>query len=189
MIQESEIIKAGKFLKTHALGGELNVYSDYDAEILTKGYPVIVNRDGIFVPFYVESLRSKGLHGSLVKLEGVDSAVEAMPFVNGLFWLRRKDVAEFLELEEDELENEDDFDGMTLIDRKFGEIGVITYVDYSTPNILLSVRLKGAPDDAEPVLVPLDFDFITAKDEDEKVLEVNFPEEFKTLWGQGEFEY
>ena len=73
MIEEKDIVQAGKFLKPHGLKGELNAVLDYDAEILEEDYPLIVDMDGIYVPFYAESVRPKGHFSSLVKLEGIDS--------------------------------------------------------------------------------------------------------------------
>lgn len=76
MIEEKSIISAGKFLKPHGLKGELNVLVEFDSEILEEDYPIIVDVDGIYVPFYAESVRPKGHFSSLVKLQGVDSQEE-----------------------------------------------------------------------------------------------------------------
>ena len=69
MIKEEEIIEIGKFQKTHALKGELNALLDVGAEYLEDGNPLVIPVDGLFVPFYAESVRPKGTTSFLVKLK------------------------------------------------------------------------------------------------------------------------
>lgn len=163
MIEENEIIEGGKFLKPHGLKGELNAYVDYEPEILEEDYPVIVEMDGIFVPFYVESVRPKGLHSSLVKIEGVDSQEEARKFVNQIFYLRREDVAEFLDMDVDEIMTEDDFVGYKVFDDELGYIGRVEALDTSTDNMLLLVRpdsKDGVEEEQDIIYIPFNNDLI-----------------------------
>lgn len=51
MIEEKDIKAIGKFQKTHALKGELNAILDIDSEYVSEGNAVVVDIDGIFVPF------------------------------------------------------------------------------------------------------------------------------------------
>lgn len=51
MIKEDEIIEIGKFQKTHALQGELNALLDVDLDFAEEDHPLIVEIDGIYVPF------------------------------------------------------------------------------------------------------------------------------------------
>lgn len=60
MITKDEISAVGTLQKTHALKGELNMLLDIDSEYLTSGNPAIIEIDGIYVPFYAESVRPKG---------------------------------------------------------------------------------------------------------------------------------
>lgn len=153
MIEEKELIAAGKFLKTHGLKGELNAYTEYDPEILEQGYPVIVEMDGIFVPFYVTNIRPKGLHGSLILLDGIEDIDKAKQFVNKTIWLLRKDVAEFQEVDEDELDNDLEFIGYDLYDQNNNLVGEIVDFDDSTSNWLLIVSPENAEDD-EVLYIP-----------------------------------
>ncbi|MDE7081363.1 MAG: ribosome maturation factor RimM [Muribaculaceae bacterium] len=164
MIEEKSIISAGKFLKPHGLKGELNVLVEFDSAILEEDYPIIVDIDGIYVPFYAESVRPKGHFSSLVKLQGVDSQEEARPFVNKEFYLLRSDVAEFMDVDEDEIQTEDEFVGYKVYDKDHGYIGTVESVDSSTANLLLLVRPDG--EDADIIYIPFDPDFITSVEED-----------------------
>ena len=82
MIREEDLFPIGKLQKTHALKGELNAVLDIDEDFIDEDYPLIIDLDGIFVPFYTESWRPKGSSACLLKLEGVDNEGEARKFVN-----------------------------------------------------------------------------------------------------------
>lgn len=164
---------AGKFLKPHGLQGELNAVTEYPAEILEEGFPLIVDMDGIYVPFYVASFRPKNTFGSLIRIDGVDTAEDARKFVNKEFFLRRTDVAAFLQMEVDEIETEEDFTGYKLYDQNNDYVGRIEYVDYTTANILLHVKPDGAEDDSEIIYVPIDDSLILAEYIDEENPEEN----------------
>lgn len=159
MIEEKDLMPIGKFMKPHALKGELNALCEVDLDILEEGYPLIVSVEGIYVPFYVESCRPKGTQSALIKLEGVDSADEARPFVNKEIFMMRRDVAEFFDMDEDELVLEDDLVGYEVYDRKAGFIGTVTAVDTSTDNVLLEITHAPGRGD-ETLFIPFADDFV-----------------------------
>ena len=163
MIEEKDIVQAGKFLKPHGLKGELNAVLDYDAEILEEDYPLIVDMDGIYVPFYAESVRPKGHFSSLVKLEGIDSVEDTRRFVNKQFYLMRRAVAELLDMEEDELRTEEEFVGFKVFDRELGYLGRVEELDTSTDNLLLLVRPEGeeGAEDPDLIYIPFNADLIS----------------------------
>lgn len=182
MIKESEIIEAGKILKTHGLKGELNAVCEYDSEILNCGFPLIIDMDGILVPFYLQGYRPKGAFGCLVHFKDVESADEAKKFVNKIFYLRKKDVAGFLEIEEDELMVEDDFIGYRIFDSTAGYLGRLQDIDTSTDNWLMLVE----PDNgAGTIYLPFVEDWITQEIKGEtprdSELHFEFPEGVVTL--------
>ena len=159
MITEKEIIEAGKFLKPHALKGEMNAFCEYDNDILEQGFPLIVDMDGIYVPFYVKSVRPKGLHGSLILIDGVESVDDTSRFINKPFYLMRSDVAEYMEVEEDELDQADDFIGYLVEDPEAGVVGKVVDVDDSTANILLVVQ-PDEEDGEDVIYIPFAEDLI-----------------------------
>ncbi len=59
MIEVNDIVAIGKFQKTHALKGELNAILEIDSEFLEEGNAIIAEIDGIYVPFYIKSIRKK----------------------------------------------------------------------------------------------------------------------------------
>lgn len=138
MISIDEIIGAGKFFKPHGLKGEINVLCDYESDILNQGYPIIVDIDGIFVPFYAESIRAKHF-AALMKLDGVDSKEDVSRFVNKEFYLMRRDVSEYLDIPEDELQQELDLIGYKVFDKHAGYVGEVTDIQDVVDYILLEV--------------------------------------------------
>lgn len=172
MITHEQIVAIGKFQKAHALQGELNAILDIDSDFLDEGYPLIVDIEGIMVPFYTESYRSKGATSVLIKLEGVDSEAEAREFVNLTIYARKRDVSEFAGVDEDNIAFEDELVGYRIADVDAGDIGVITAIDNSTVNELLIVRRA---DDSD-VMIPITDEFVVDVDNEHKQITMRLPE-------------
>lgn len=173
MIEEKDIKIVGKFQKTHALKGELNALLDIDPEYLTDGNAIILDVDGIFVPFYSESVRPKGSQSYLVKLQGIDSEEEAKSFVNKTIYALKEELVPFLDLDENEIIDEDDLEGFIIIDNNSNtEIGKIINVDSSTENILFIVETPYGNE----IFIPAVEDFIKEINEENKFIKVTLPE-------------
>ena len=169
MIKSDEIVAVGKFLKTHALKGELNMVLEIDPEYFEDNRPVILDYEGIWVPYYIESIRKKGSTSFLVKLEGVDSEEEASGFVNKEVFILKKDAEEWFE---DEIMDRDSLIGFRIKESDSGEmIGTIVDIDDSTSNLLFIVDKDG-----ETIYIPANDDFIIDFDEDNKEIIMNLPE-------------
>lgn len=173
MIKEEEISAVGKLQKTHALKGELNVMLDIDPEYLEEGNPAIIDIDGIYVPFYAESIRTKGSFSYLVKFEGIDSEFEAKKLVNKTIYARKDKLKEYIEENYDEdYTLYDDLIGCTIVDTEKGEIGNVVEIDSNTENELFIVERP----DGDTVYIPLTEDFIEEIDEDSKTIRMNLPD-------------
>lgn len=179
MIEKKELIEIGKFQKTHALKGELNAVLNIDPEYVEEGNPLIIETDGIPVPFYAESIRPKGASSYLIKLEGVDSVEEADELVNNLIFAPRNDVEDYMG---EELLLGDDLEGYRVVDKDLGEIGVLESIDSSTENELFVVR---TPDDEE-VYIPIVDDFIVDIDQENGIINTSLPEGLVDLNVKGE---
>lgn len=176
MILTEDLIKIGKFQRTHALKGELNMISDVDAEYFKEGNPAIVDYDGIMVPYYLESIRPKGSTSFLVKLQGIDSEENASPFVNKEVYILKKDAEEWLP---EEIIESDEWEGFEIVDEETGKVlGKIDYIDDSTANILFSVLTE----DGREILIPANEDFITEVDEEAQTIRMNLPEGLLNLF-------
>ncbi|MCH5234336.1 MAG: 16S rRNA processing protein RimM [Muribaculaceae bacterium] len=169
MIKKEDIINIGKFQKTHALKGELNMISDIDPEYFLEGNPLIIEYDGILVPYYVESIRPKGSTSFLVKISGIENEEEAALFVNKEISILKKDAEEWLE---DELIDSNELAGYKVLDVSTnGELGEIDRVDDSTVNLLFIVKQNNG----DEIFIPANEDFIVEIDDENKLIKMNLP--------------
>lgn len=170
MIRPEEIIAVGKFQKTHALKGELNMISEIDPEYFLEGNPLIIEYDGINVPYYVESIRPKGSTSYLVKLEGIENGEEASLFVNKEIKILKKDAEEWLG---ESFEEDHDFIGFNVQDEKTGKIiGEIIDIDDSTSNLLFIIE----EENGNELYLPANEDLIVDIDIDNETIKMILPE-------------
>ena len=79
MILEKELFKAGKINKTHGVSGELNCA--IDADTIDRAEYMVLDMDGIFVPFFISSIRVKSSNSVLLTLEDVETETDARNLV------------------------------------------------------------------------------------------------------------
>lgn len=170
MIKKEDLIEIGKFQKTHALKGELNALLDIDDEFATDGKPLIIEMDGIFVPFYVDSIRPKGTESFLIKLKDIDSQEKAREFVNKNIYGLRSDLVDYYD--DPEMELVADFVGFSIKDKELGNIGKIVDIDDSTANVLFVVE----NDKGEIIYIPVAEEFIIGIDDESQIIETSLPE-------------
>lgn len=157
MITISEISAIGKLQKTHALKGELNLLLDIDEVYLTAGNPAIIEIDGIFIPFYADSVRPKGSCSFLVKFDGIDTEEKAKALINKTVYALRSMLKQYIEDNyEESIALYDELVGWTVVDDRLGVIGIITNIDTNTINELLIVEDKNG----NTVFIPFADDFI-----------------------------
>lgn len=169
MINKDRITEIGKFQKTHALRGELNAILNIDEGYVEDGNPLIIEIDGIPVPFYAESIRPKGATSYLIKIKGIDDVEEANQLVNKEIFALRSNLDDYIE-EGDMLQ--DDLIGFEVDDEHFGRIGTLEYIDDSTQNELLVVKT----DEDEEIMIPLVADFIKEIDEENSLIITSLPD-------------
>jgi len=161
MILPSEVVLIGKVLKTHGIKGEMVIVMDDGL------YPymlkcLVMEVEGILVPFFVYSVRDRGTESWLVTIDDVDSQVKASEFVGRQIFALRSDVDAVAESDEDGF-YVDDLVGFVAVDVEGNTLGVIDTVDMSTDNILFVISPDGQHD-ASPLLVPAVADFIADVD-------------------------
>ncbi len=171
MIEESRLKEIGKFQRTHALKGELNAILSIDPDFFEEGYPAVISSDGIFVPFYVETIRPKGSTSFLIKLDGIDSQEEAVELVNEPIYALKEDIKDFYG-EDADMFFDDDLIGYDVIDAELGELGKVEYIDDSTSNVLITVRTPSG----EEIYIPFNEAFIEDIDNDSREIHTALPE-------------
>lgn len=167
MILEKEIFKAGKINKTHGVNGELNCA--IDADTIDRAEYMVLDMDGIFVPFFISNIRVKSSNSVLLTLEDIETETDARNLVG-------KDIYLPIHLMSDEdMLSYEYFIGFTVVnaDEKLGEI---SFVDDQTVNILFGISAEDGD-----ILLPAVEDFIMEVDNENKILYTNYPNELVEL--------
>ena len=168
MIREDEVLRIGKLIKPHGIKGEIAFAFDNDIFDRVDCPYLICSIDNILVPFFVKSYRFKGSDTALVLFEDIESEIQAKRFSGLSVYFPRK---YFDENEEVDL-TLNYFIDFIVIDKEFGEIGIITDIDESTINTLFLLKKKGSD---ENIIIPASDDFITNIDPEKKLLYVDLP--------------
>ena len=172
MITRDEITLIGKFNKPHGINGEISATVNVPLEVLDECSCIVCDIDGIFVPFFIDAIRTKSHESALITLDGIASEQEAMMVVNkDIYILEREQIAWAQDNEEVPVEFFVNFKA-----RINGTLtGTVAGLDDTTANVLLVIDL----DNGSEVLIPAVDEFITSIDFDQKVVTFNIPQEFK----------
>lgn len=171
MILRDELLPVGRLLKTHGVGGEIVVWLDMDVDLGAKRC-VVVDIDGIFVPFFPTGVRQKSQDTDLLKLDGIDTDEAAAALCGKTLFVLRADHAEDEEEEVSEGLYADELVGFQVSSPDGRLKGEIVDVDDSTANVLLVIRT----DTGKTVYLPVADEFIVSLDPEKKVMVVAPPE-------------
>lgn len=164
MIRQEEVYKIGKLGKTHGVKGEISFLFDDDVFDRTDADYLILEIDGILVPFFIEEYRFKTDSNALMKFDGIDTQERARELTGCDVYFRR-DMAD----EDSEHLSWAELIGYTLIDAASGaEVGTIASVDDSTINILFELE--------DGKLIPASEELITNVDTSKHQIAINLPE-------------
>ena len=164
MLKKEDFVYYGKFLKPHGTKGEIGLQSDGFTLGDDCDY-VACDIDGILVPFFFETIRSKSSDISIVKVERMESAEDVRFLTNRDAYIPRQWVEESEEL------TWSYFKGFKAIDTELGELGEIVDIDDSTMNTLFVV--EGENDET---LIPAQEEFIVNIDHENKEIIFELPE-------------
>ena len=171
MITREELIAIGHYNKPHGVAGELSATVDVEIDVLGALSCLVSEMNGIYVPFFVNSLRPKTSETVLLTIDGINSEQEASRLVNhDVYALKR----EFRQ-ESDDADADgyplDYFIGFELQDSDGTRVGEIVQVDEQTENAIFIV------DDGESeLLLPASDDLIVEFDLDKKVMVMDLPQ-------------
>lgn len=174
MIRDTELKAIGRMLKPHGINGEIVVGLTMDID-LSKLSCVVVQTDGIFVPFFIESVRPKSSETDLVLIDGVCNERQAAAMCGNTLYALLKDLPEPDADADGGLYAEDLIGFMVEANGHFS--GKITAVDDSTANYLFIIEKE----DGGTCLLPVADEFIAEIDMDNRVLKMDVPEELLHL--------
>lgn len=167
MILKDDVFPIGQIVKPHGVSGEMsfNFTSDvFDTEDIPF---IILEMQGILVPFFIDEYRFKSGSTGLIKLDGVTTDEKARTFSGLTIFIQKK----YLDKVEDAEIELDYFVGFSLIDVETGLLGVISEVDQTTDNVLFVIPIKN-----DELLIPAGEEYIEEIDHDKKTISVRLPE-------------
>ncbi len=164
MIRLEEVYKIGKLGKAHGVKGEISFLFDDDIFDRTDADYLVLDIDGILVPFFIEEYRFKTDDNALMKFEGIDTQERARELTGCVVYFPRE-MAE----DDDEQLSWAAIVGFELVDVNSGKIaGRIASVDDSTMNILFELE--------DGKLIPASEELITNVDTKKQQISINLPE-------------
>lgn len=168
MIKPEEVYRIGRIGKPHGVKGELQLQFDDDIFDTTDADYLVLEIDGILVPFFIEEYRFRSDSVALMKLEDIDTQEQARELVGAEVFFPRA-LAE---------EREEDLSWQQLVGYRATEaatgapLGTITGIDMSTVNTLLEV----ATPDGRDMLIPAAADFVKDVDTEKQEVLLDLPE-------------
>lgn len=168
MIRYDDVYQIGHISKTHALRGELVMHITDDIFDRTDSDYLIVEVEGILVPFFIEEYRFRSDTSVLMKFDDIDSADQAQRLVGCRVFFEKSKAAESGE-EELSLNY---FIGFQMQEEDGTPIGTVQDIDDNTENWLFVVTRP----DGKEVLIPAHEEFIININHEAKTLTMSLPE-------------
>ena len=89
MIKPQQVYPIGRIGKPHGVKGEMNFMFDDDVFDTTDSDYIIIETEGILVPFFFEEYRFRNDNTAIIKLEGIDTQEQAREFTNCVVYFER----------------------------------------------------------------------------------------------------
>ena len=164
MIRQEEVYKIGKLGKVHGVKGEISFLFDDDVFDRTDADYLVLDMDGILVPFFIEEYRFKTDDNALMKFEGIDTQERARELTGCEVYFPR----EMADNDEEQL-SWAAIVGYELIDANTNKsAGRIASVDDATINILFELE--------DGKLIPASEELITHVDTKKQQIFIQLPE-------------
>jgi len=169
MIKKEDVYKIGRLGKAHGVKGEVSFQFDDDIFDTADADYLILDIDGILVPFFMEEYRFRNDSLALIKFCDVDTQQRASELTGCDVYFPRSiadERAEGLSLSS--------LVGFDLIDANGNEkVGTIAAIDDTTQNILFELE--------DGTLIPASDDLITDINTQQRQITMNIPEGLLTL--------
>ena len=163
MIKQEEVYKIGRLGKAHGVKGEVSLQFDDDIFDRVDADYLILDIDGILVPFFMEEYRFRSDAVALVKFEDIDTQQRASELTGCDVYFPRALA------DEDEEPTLSMLVGFDLVEANNGKtVGRIAAIDDSTANILFELE--------DERLIPANDDLIHDIDTKHKVIKMDIPE-------------
>jgi 16S rRNA processing protein RimM len=157
----------GKITKLHGYKGELTAWLDTDSPLdYTDLDHLFLYHKGKVTPFIIESIGAKTNTTLKLKLEGINSEEEALPWVKAEIFIEPEEVSD-LDQERDEIK---EWIGFHVHTEGFHPLGVLTDVQESGLNPMFEIEREG-----RMIYVPMQPQFIQEIDVEKRELHLILP--------------
>lgn len=169
MIRKEDVFPIGRIGKPHGVRGEVAFHFDDDIFDRIDSDYLVLEVDGILVPFFMEEYRFRNDSTVLVKFCDIDTQEKARTLTHCNVFFERSKAEE---------EDGDDLSwaqiiGFSVVDSSSGHpVGTISSVDDSTINILFEVVTPGGKD----LLIPASDDLIEDVNTHQRTITLHIPE-------------
>jgi 16S rRNA processing protein RimM len=163
MIRQEEVYKIGRLGKAHGVKGEVSFQFDDDIFDRVDADYLVLDIDGILVPFFMEEYRFRSDTVCLVKFCNVDTQQRAQELTGCDVFFPRA-MAE----EGDDMPSLSMLVGYEIVNNANGRtVGQIVAIDDSTANILFELE--------DGMLIPANDDLIEVIDTEKQQIKMNLP--------------
>ncbi len=168
MILTSEIFPIGKIIKIH--GAKQELFFECDSDILDNDEVdyVILDIEGIFVPFFIDSIRFFGVDNGVFTLRNVDTENKREKLIGVKMYLSN----EFAHLNKETTKSVNSFTSFEIFNTEKQRIGIVKEIDTTTKNALFIVEKENN----EVVYIPIVEDFFVEIDEENKKIVLELPQ-------------
>lgn len=168
MIRKEDVYKIGKIGKPHGVKGEMSFMFSDDVFDRTDADYLVLDIDGILVPFFISEYRFRSDDTALLTFDGIDSQEKARQLTNtDVYFPRSLSDTDESDLSWAEIVGFDLFD-LSESQPSPVKIGTISSIDDSTENILFELE--------DGRLIPAAEELITEVDTLQRRIIMNIPE-------------
>ena len=164
MIRAEEVYKIGRLGKAHGVKGEVSFQFDDDIFDRVDADYLVLDIDGILVPFFMEEYRFRNDTVCLVKFCDIDTQQRAQELTGCDVYFPRA-----LAEEAEEMPSLASLVGFEIVDASNGNtVGNIVAIDDSTINLLFELE--------DGTLIPASNELIEDIDAEQRTIRMNIPE-------------
>ena len=164
MIKQEEVYKIGRLGKAHGVKGEVSFQFDDDIFDRVDADYLVLDIDGILVPFFMEEYRFRNDTVCLVKFCDIDTQQRAQELTGCNVYFPRA-----LAEEGEDMPSLASLVGFDIVDSSNGKIvGKIAAIDDTTANILFELE--------DGTLIPANDDLVKDIDTEQQQIKMDIPE-------------
>ncbi|MBR6083590.1 MAG: 16S rRNA processing protein RimM [Salinivirgaceae bacterium] len=160
-----DFVEVGKIVKTHGVNGEVIVELDNPAILEDTTEPVVLEIEGLRVPFFISQARAVSAQRARVQFDCTHTEQRAKTLVGCKFFVS-PDVFDDID---DEYASPSAIVGFTVVDKHHGDIGKVLSVDNLNINPIMVVGEK-------QTLIPFHPEFVSKIDFRKRQVRVALPD-------------